>query len=70
MTTVLKISKMEALTLFARRLPNADKITVDYGRDELCVYFGQYRKDYSINEVLKTFSNGMLSKKNLVVEYV
>lgn len=66
--TKMIIKKIRVLTEFAKRIPNADKMLVDYWRDDLSVYFGQHSKSYSINEILETFKNRM-KKEGLEIIY-
>ena len=48
-------TKSEVLELFSRKIPNADKMLLDLGRDILTVQFGQYSKDYKASDILNQF---------------
>jgi hypothetical protein len=54
---IIEITKLDALTNFAQRIPNADKMLVDWGRDSLFVQIGQYGKDFSIKDILEKAKN-------------
>jgi hypothetical protein len=58
MVMKILVSKDKVLTDFAKRIPNADKMLVDYGRDSLLVQFGVYSNEYKISEILDKFISG------------
>lgn len=61
-------TKTEVLESFAKTIPNADKMLVDWGRDSLLIQIGQYSKEYSIKKILSTWSSAM-AKRGIEVEY-
>jgi hypothetical protein len=51
-TKVIQLTTSDALELFARKIPNATKMLVDYGRDSLLIQFDNiHAKEYSISEI-------------------
>lgn len=61
-------TKTEVLESFAKTIPNADKMLVDWGRDSLLIQIGQYSKEYSIKKILNTWSSAM-AKRGIEVVY-
>lgn len=55
----LEQSKTEILRNFAKRVPNAENMAIDYGRDVLTVWFdGIHSKEYKASEILERFKQG------------
>jgi len=59
----VNFSKSEVLEGFAKRVPNADKMLVDWNRDSLLVQFGGvHSKEYSIKGILDEFKSKAMSQ--------
>lgn len=64
------LSKNETLTSFAKRIPNAEKMMIDYSRDKLTVFFdGIHEVNYSIDKILKDFKTKLEQKTGAIVTY-
>jgi hypothetical protein len=52
----MKFKKIDILEKFAKRIPNAEKIIVDYRNDKFWVHFDQvHANEYKISTVLDAF---------------
>jgi hypothetical protein len=50
------MSKLEVLEGFAKRVPNAEKMMIDWLNDSIEIYFdGIHCKKYAISDILKKF---------------
>ena len=55
--------KTDVLRLFAKRIPNAENMAIDYGRDTLTVWFdGIHSKEYKASQILEGFVSGAKAK--------
>ena len=64
---VLK-NKTDVLRDFAKRVPNAETMAIDYGRDTLTVFFdGIHSQEYKASEIIKKFENGAASQGVTVI---
>lgn len=50
---VLKVNKTEMIRDFVKRIPNAESMAIDYGRDEVAVFFGVHTKYFKVSEVTR-----------------
>jgi len=56
-------SKTEILRAFAKRVPNAQSMAIDYGRDTLTVWFdGIHSKEYKASTILDALVQGALKQ--------
>lgn len=50
---VLKIDKTTMIRDFVKRIPKAESMAIDYGRDEVAVFFGVYTKYFKVSELTR-----------------
>lgn len=49
-------SKTKVLREFSKRVPNAESMAIDYGRDTLTVFFdGIHSKEYKVTDILSAY---------------
>ena len=56
-------NKTIVLRMFAKKVPNAESMAIDYGRNTLTVWFdGIHSKEYKVSEIIEQFE--IASKAN------
>jgi hypothetical protein len=70
MRKIIQITKEEALTRFAKSIPNASKMFIDWGRNLLLVQFDNiHSKEFKIDEILDRGTKNALSK-GIILEFI
>lgn len=50
---ILELDKTTMIRDFVKRIPNVDSMAIDYGRDEVAVFFGVHTKYFKVSEVTR-----------------